>query len=82
MKDSFAYYFDPPNVFFQAEAALLKLLKNSAGKKLMSDTIERFNCNVPYSGLLHSVTQDVCYLHFLINIFIFKFLKCSIMFIF
>uniref|UniRef100_T1HV01 J domain-containing protein n=1 Tax=Rhodnius prolixus TaxID=13249 RepID=T1HV01_RHOPR len=42
----------------EAEAALLKLLKNSAGKKLMSDTIERFNCNVPYSGLLHSVTQD------------------------
>lgn len=37
----------------------LKFLKNSAGKKGMIDMIERFNCNIPYSGLLHSVTQDV-----------------------
>ncbi|KAK9497827.1 hypothetical protein O3M35_003746 [Rhynocoris fuscipes] len=46
------------NLEEEVEASLLKLLKNSAGNKLISDMIERFNCNVPYSGLLHSVTQD------------------------
>lgn len=44
---------------FQVEATHLKLLRDMIGKKGMSEAIERFNCNVPYSGLLHSVTQDV-----------------------
>uniref|UniRef100_A0A146KY70 DnaJ subfamily C member 13 n=1 Tax=Lygus hesperus TaxID=30085 RepID=A0A146KY70_LYGHE len=42
----------------EVEAAHLKLLRDSIGKKNMADAVERFNCNVPYSGLLHSVTQD------------------------
>nr|XP_024215378.1 dnaJ homolog subfamily C member 13 [Halyomorpha halys] len=49
------YYSSPEQ---EVETMHLKFLKNSAGKKGMIDMIERFNCNIPYSGLLHSVTQD------------------------
>ncbi|XP_024081075.1 dnaJ homolog subfamily C member 13 isoform X2 [Cimex lectularius] len=42
----------------EVETVHLRLLKDSIGKKGMSEMIERFNANVPYSGLLHSVTQD------------------------
>ncbi|KAL1130026.1 hypothetical protein AAG570_012969 [Ranatra chinensis] len=42
----------------EVESIHLRLLKQNVGKKVMSEMIERFNCNVPYSGLLHSVTQD------------------------
>lgn len=43
----------------QLELTHLKFLSQPPVRKHYSEIIERFNANVPYSGLLHSVTQDV-----------------------
>lgn len=42
----------------EVETIHLRLIRHASGKKIMSEFIERFNCNVPYSGLTHSVTQE------------------------
>lgn len=47
------------NFLFQLELQHLKFLSQPPTKKTYAEIIERFNANVPYSGLLHSVTQDV-----------------------
>lgn len=46
-------------VYLQLELTHLKFLSQPPVKKAYPEIIERFNANVPYSGLLHSVTQDV-----------------------
>ncbi|XP_065200940.1 dnaJ homolog subfamily C member 13 isoform X2 [Planococcus citri] len=42
----------------ELELTHLKFLSQPPARKQYSEIIERFNANVPYSGLLHSVTQD------------------------
>lgn len=43
----------------EIESLHLKLLLNPMSKSF-SQCLRRFNANIPYSGLLHSVTQEVC----------------------
>jgi hypothetical protein len=45
--------------FCQTESHHLRFLQNPPGKRSFAEIVERFNANIPYSGLLHSVTQDV-----------------------
>ncbi|CAH0774017.1 unnamed protein product [Bemisia tabaci] len=42
----------------EVETSQLKFLHQPPSKKSFNEIIERFNCNIPYSGLLYSVTQD------------------------
>ncbi|GFG28396.1 hypothetical protein Cfor_00863 [Coptotermes formosanus] len=42
----------------ETESHHLRFLQQPPGKKSFAETVERFNANIPYSGLLHSVTQD------------------------
>lgn len=41
------------------ESLHLKFFQQRPGNRSLAEIIERFNANVPYSGLIHSVTQDV-----------------------
>lgn len=54
----------------EAESIHIKFLHNPPGKRSFSECVRRFNANVPYSGLLYSVSQDVSYLHKSKRIFI------------
>lgn len=47
----------------QTESNHLKFLQQPPLDKTFAEIVERFNANIPYSGLLHSVTQDVSILH-------------------
>ncbi|KAL0279212.1 UNVERIFIED_CONTAM: hypothetical protein PYX00_000818 [Menopon gallinae] len=40
------------------ESLHLKFFQQRPGNRNLAEIIERFNANVPYSGLIHSVTQD------------------------
>ncbi|KAJ4448169.1 DnaJ sub C member 13, partial [Periplaneta americana] len=42
----------------EAESNHLRFLQQPSGKRSFAEIVERFNANIPYSGLLHSVTQD------------------------
>lgn len=42
----------------EVESFHLKFLQQPPGKRSFTEVVERFNANIPYSGLLHSVTQD------------------------
>lgn len=42
----------------EVESCHLKLLDKISPKMSFAEAIDRFNANTPYSGLLHSVTQD------------------------
>ncbi|KAK7873572.1 hypothetical protein R5R35_009276 [Gryllus longicercus] len=42
----------------EVESLHLKFLQQPSGRRSFSEIVERFNANIPYSGLLHSVTQD------------------------
>lgn len=44
----------------EVESLHLKLLLNPPITKPFSHCVRRFNANVPYSGLLYSVTNEVC----------------------
>lgn len=43
----------------EAEISHMKFLQQPPGGRKSADILERFNANIPYSGLLYSVTQDV-----------------------
>lgn len=43
----------------EAETNCVKFLLNPPLKHSYAEMVYRFNANVPYSGLLYSVTQDV-----------------------
>lgn len=43
----------------EAESIHVKFLQNPPPKHSFFECVRRFNANVPYSGLLYSVTQDV-----------------------
>lgn len=43
----------------ETESMHVKFLQNSPPKHIFTEMVHRFNANVPYSGLLYSVTQDV-----------------------
>lgn len=43
----------------EAESLHLKFLQNQPPGHTFAECVKRFNANVPYSGLLYSVTQDV-----------------------
>lgn len=45
----------------EAESIHVKFLQNPPGRKSFFECVRRFNANVPYSGLLYSVTQDVSF---------------------
>ena len=45
----------------EAESLHLKFLQNNPPLQTFSACVRRFNANVPYSGLLYSVTQEVSY---------------------
>lgn len=47
----------------EAESIHVKFLQNPPGRKTFFECVRRFNANVPYSGLLYSVTQDVSFLY-------------------
>ncbi|XP_049787278.1 dnaJ homolog subfamily C member 13 [Schistocerca cancellata] len=42
----------------ETESSHLKFLQQPPGGRTFSEIVERFNANIPYSGLMHSVTQD------------------------
>lgn len=44
----------------EAESIHVKFLLNPPPRHSFSECVHRFNANVPYSGLLYSVTQEVC----------------------
>lgn len=43
----------------EIESAHLRFLQQPPPKRSFAEMVERFNANVPYSGLLYSVTQEV-----------------------
>lgn len=43
----------------EAESLHLKLLLNPPATKPFAQCVRRFNANIPYSGLLYSITQEV-----------------------
>lgn len=43
----------------EAETLHVKFLQNPPPNKSFAECVRRFNANVPYSGLLYSVNQDV-----------------------
>lgn len=42
----------------EVEGLHMKYFQQPPARLSFSELVERFNCNVPYSGLLHSVTQE------------------------
>ncbi|XP_046397209.1 dnaJ homolog subfamily C member 13 [Ischnura elegans] len=42
----------------EVESMHLRFLQQPPGRRTFAEMVERFNANVPYSGLIHSVTQD------------------------
>lgn len=42
----------------EAEGIHVKFLNNTPPRRTFNECVRRFNANVPYSGLTHSVTQD------------------------
>ncbi|XP_031784415.1 dnaJ homolog subfamily C member 13 isoform X2 [Nasonia vitripennis] len=42
----------------EAETSHVKFLQQPPGGRAFAEILERFNANIPYSGLLYSVTQD------------------------
>lgn len=48
----------------EAESLHLKLLMNPPPTKSFSQCLKRFNTNIPYSGLLYSVTQEVSFYYY------------------
>ncbi|PNF36068.1 DnaJ subfamily C member 13 [Cryptotermes secundus] len=42
----------------ETESHHLRFFRQPPGQKSFAEIVERFNANIPYSGLLHSVTQD------------------------
>lgn len=45
----------------EVEILHVKFLQQPPGNRQFAEIMERFNANIPYSGLLYSVTQDVSY---------------------
>ena len=45
----------------EVEISHVKFLQQPPGGRSFAEILERFNANIPYSGLLYSVTQDVSY---------------------
>ncbi|KAJ9591556.1 hypothetical protein L9F63_001910, partial [Diploptera punctata] len=45
----------------EIESSHLRFLQQPPGRRSFVEVVERFNANIPYSGLLHSVTQDALY---------------------
>lgn len=43
----------------ETESLQVRFLQNPPPKHSFTEMVYRFNANVPYSGLLYSVTQDV-----------------------
>lgn len=43
----------------EAESLHVRFLQNPPPKRSFAECVRRFNANIPYSGLLYSVTQDV-----------------------
>lgn len=43
----------------EVESIHIKFLQNPPPKKSFYECVKRFNANVPYSGLLYSITQEV-----------------------
>lgn len=43
----------------EVEALHLKFLKEFPPGIMLTDLIKRFNVNIPYSGIINAVTQDV-----------------------
>lgn len=43
----------------ETESAHVRFLQNPPLKHTFTEMVYRFNANVPYSGLIYSVTQDV-----------------------
>lgn len=56
----------------EVESLHLKLLLNPPANKPFSQCVRRFNANIPYSGLLYSVTQEASTLF----ICFYKFCQC------
>lgn len=50
----------------EAESLCVKFLLHPPPRHSFSEMVHRFNANVPYSGLLYSVTQDVSILVYFI----------------
>ncbi|KAK6624832.1 hypothetical protein RUM44_011696 [Polyplax serrata] len=42
----------------EVESLHLKFFQQRPGNRSLSEMIDRFNANIPYSGLIHSVSQD------------------------
>jgi len=42
----------------EVESSHLKYIAHPPGKRTFAEMVERFNANIPYSGLTHSVTQE------------------------
>lgn len=59
----------------QIESNHLKCIKEPPPRKTFAEVLDRFNANIEYSGLIHSVSEDVSYNLYLykINILYFKF---------
>lgn len=47
----------------EVESLHVKFLQNPPPKHTFSECVWRFNANIPYSGLLYSVTQEVCIMY-------------------
>lgn len=43
----------------EVESLHLKFFQQRPGNRSLGEIIDRFNANIPYSGLIHSMTQDV-----------------------
>lgn len=43
----------------EVESIHIKFLQNPPPKRTFYECVRRFNANVPYSGLLYSITQEV-----------------------
>lgn len=52
----------------EIESIHIKFLYAPPPRKSFSECVRRFNANVPYSGVLYSVTQDVSYFFDISNI--------------
>ena len=46
----------------EVESQHLKFIQNVPAGMSFAEAVSRFNSNVSYSGLLHAVTADVCFL--------------------
>lgn len=54
----------------EVETCHVKFLQTPPGGRTFGEILERFNANVPYSGLHYSVTQDVRFINIIFYLFI------------